>query len=530
MFVEISTKADGKKYAYLTKSVRVGKTVKKERETLGRVLDEKRGIYKSRKRGVFTYNPNTNEYGTPPADFIVKSAKRSRREKLILDFGDSYILSEFIKQNGLNTAIEALDYGNMDSIYAMILYYILCETSNMHADEWMEGNYARILYPDANIYSQRISDLFVAIGDEYSEREFFKKYLLWFKKHFNSSADPNILIDSTGMPNSSHMPLNAVSNHNGVVEDEIRLIYATQKETGMPLYMRYIPGNIQDKTTLAPTIAEIEGYGIKVNSCILDAGYPNYQTMEYLFSQDIHFLSRLGKTCGKLYDFILDEGRTGLEDPENAVLHNGRIMFVKRVEFRLADYCGCDEKYRGYGYLCLDKEVKDVEIDRAARKAAVNNAAVLKKQESKDKRGRPAKKEKEIITGAELLKEKNNAGLFILVSSYEETIENVLSSYAMRDKVEKIFEIDKEQAKLLPLNVEREETLRGHLMITFIAAVVITLMEKELKKIGMSWESCKIIMRNQKGKVFDHYCVVQEANSKLNQVYKQLKITCPIKI
>lgn len=530
MFVEFSTKSNGNKYAYLTKSVRDGKKVKKERITLGRVLDEDKMIFRSRSRGVFTYDPKTDTYGNPPDDFIAEPVKRSRKEKLILDFGDAYILSNFIKANGLEPAVDALGYGNMDSVYAMILYYILCDTANSHAEEWYDGSYARILYPNANIYSQRISDLFTAIGDEYSEREFFKKYLEWFKSNFDNAVDPNILIDSTGMPNSNHMAVNAVSNHNGIVEDEIRLIYATQKETGMPLYMRYIPGNIQDKTTLAPTIAEIESYGIKVSSCVLDAGYPNYQTMEYLFAQNINFLSRLGKTCKKLYNAILDEGREGLEEPENAVLHNGRIMYVKKVAFSLSDYCSCDENFIGYGYVCLDKEVKDCEINRAARKAALNNAEIFKKEQSGQTRGRPPKKEKGVITGTDLLKEANDAGLFILVSSYDETTQNVLSNYAMRDKVEKIFELDKSEAKLLPLNVEKEETLRGHLMITFIASAIITLMERELKMTGMSWESAKIIMRNQKCKVFDTYSVAQEASAKLNKLYKQLKMTCPVKL
>ena len=75
------------------------------------------------------------------------------------------------------SAVEAIGYGNPDTLKAMLLYYILCSTANCHAASWWEGSYARILFPNADLRSQRISDFLMAIGDEYSQREFFGKYL-----------------------------------------------------------------------------------------------------------------------------------------------------------------------------------------------------------------------------------------------------------------------------------------------------------------------------------------------------------------
>ena len=130
-----------------------------------------------------------------------------------------------------------------------------------------------MLYPKANLTSQRISDFLTAIGDEYSYREFFKAYLEYLFKNANRTENAGILIDSTGLPNSIHFPLTAVSNHNGTISNEVRLIYVTQQETGMPIYFRYCPGNVIDVTTLKRTLAELKESGINTKFALLDAGY-----------------------------------------------------------------------------------------------------------------------------------------------------------------------------------------------------------------------------------------------------------------
>ena len=165
---------NGIEYAKLCTSRRDGKNVLKDYTNLGRVLDKEAGLYKSRERGVFSYDLETNTYGKAPAEFVPPST--SRKESLILDFGDVYFLNQFITARGLFPAIDAIGYGNPDTLYAMIAYYAVCSAANCHAQSWWEGSYARIIYPRANLSSQRISDFLVSIGDEYSQREFFREY------------------------------------------------------------------------------------------------------------------------------------------------------------------------------------------------------------------------------------------------------------------------------------------------------------------------------------------------------------------
>lgn len=191
------------------------------------------------------------------------------RPKLILNFGDAFLVDEFIKQSGLDKVLATLEV-NTDTLRSMILYYLTRALPNSHAQDWWEGSCARILYPNAKLDGQGISEFLRDLGDEYTQRTFFKAYFPYcISLHKGKS---NVAIDSTGLPNSIHFPLTAISNHNGEVTGEVRLIYVVHAFTGLPIYFRYIAGNMVDVTTLVRTLRELKACGIDTDWALLDAG------------------------------------------------------------------------------------------------------------------------------------------------------------------------------------------------------------------------------------------------------------------
>lgn len=97
------------------------------------------------------------------------------------------------------------------------------------------------LNPQAVCTSQRLSEQLAKIGSDDSYHDFFVGYLSFMEEAGEDLN--NILIDSTGLPNSIHFPLTAVSTHNGKVSSEVRLIYVTQEKTDIPVYLRYVQGS-----------------------------------------------------------------------------------------------------------------------------------------------------------------------------------------------------------------------------------------------------------------------------------------------
>jgi hypothetical protein len=81
------------------KSVRIGGKVRKTDVVyLGRVIDLDKGIFCNKERGVYTYDVNTGEYGKAAPEYLGSLTNdRRKKEKLILDFGDVYLVDAFIK-------------------------------------------------------------------------------------------------------------------------------------------------------------------------------------------------------------------------------------------------------------------------------------------------------------------------------------------------------------------------------------------------------------------------------------------------
>jgi hypothetical protein len=494
MYIGYDSK-NGVKYAKICSSSRVDGKVITRQKSLGKVLDEEKGIYQNRKLGIFTYDIETDTYGKPDASFVPEPTKRkNHREKLILDFGDTFFLDSYINQKELRSCINAIGYGNPDTLYAMIHYYVLCNFAVSHAAIWYEGSYVSELYPKANLSSQRISDFLASIGDEYSQRKFFTEYL---KLAATRKDGTDILIDSTGLPNSIHFPLTAVTNHNGTISNEVRLIYVLQQETNLPLYFRYCPGNVIDVSTLTTTMLELKAYNINTKFAILDAGYLDNENMEILYKEKVSFLSRM-KENRKLYKQLVAEHIPSIETEENMVRYNSRYAYIKRVE------CEVIEGHKAYAYVCQDIAMKGFSTNKLFARASVKNLGVKEVHDELQKKG-----------------------VFVLFSSRPIAKDKILPTYYARQQIEQIFDIGKNYANMLPLRVHTEETFRGHLMLTFISSVLVKMFQDELKDSVFNPISAFLQLRNQKCKVFDKDIIPQEAVKKVNDIYKKFKLSYP---
>lgn len=94
-------------------------------------------------------------------------------------------------------------------------------------------------------------------------------------------------------------------------------------------------------------------------------------------------------------------------------------------------------------------------------------------------------------------------GAFVLASSRRIAIERILPTYYTRQQIEQIFDIGKNYADMLPIRVQTEETLRGHLLLTFIASVTVKRIQDKLKITSYNPISMFMNLRNQKCKVYD---------------------------
>jgi len=134
-------KKDGTEYAFLYKAKRIDGKKINDVENLGRVVDKAQGIYKNRQRGIFTFTMESGYNELPPD---LETLMENSKEKLILDFGDVFLLNEILKKSGLRSVIETADPANSDTLLALLCQRLLDNGGgNRYAYEWWEGSYAQ---------------------------------------------------------------------------------------------------------------------------------------------------------------------------------------------------------------------------------------------------------------------------------------------------------------------------------------------------------------------------------------------------
>jgi len=490
-------------YASVGVSKRHGKGTYVETVYLGRVLDRERGIYKSRERGIFTYNQATGEFGSVGEEYVAPMQRdgRQRGSRVCVDFGDVFLMDSYLRISGMYTVVDSLEYGNRDTLHAMVLFYILSSLANRNAIHWYEGSAVRLLYPDASLSSQRISDFLAAIGTPERQMTFQKAYINHVMHHYN--ADSNILVDSTGLPNNIHFSLTETNVHNGKISNEVRLIFVVQRSTGLPLYFRPVPGNIVDISTLSRIFLHLDSMGIDISSCLMDAGYNSGDNLDLFYNEDhtskIGFITRIGSGDRTFRELVAQE-LPGMDRKENFVRYEDRYLFIVRRPVKV----GSRKDNPAWMYIGLDCSRMSDEQHKLLKRAVRDSLPMDEVYEA-------------------LL----NGGVFGILSDKEYPCEEILPAYYQRQAAEQIFDIAKNYTKLLPLRTNSEATFNGHLLLSYIAACVVKMVQMHLQSANLFFGSRLACLRNQKCTIYPNRLVTDVPQREANDTYKGLGIKCP---
>ena len=411
-------------------------------------------------------------------------------ENEIVDCGDSYAINEISKTIGLSTIIKN-SFGDFDSIMALICFQIT-EGSAMHnCVDWFDGNIAKILFPTAKISSQKISNLFKILGNHELQVNFFKDYIA---KFFPESC--GVLIDSTALPSAINETINAFGYSSGSIEQNITCLMLVDKHTNLPIYFRAVGGDIADISTIKTTVAEIKKLGLKTDSAILDAGFCSKENLQFMCEEKINFITRLPKSHNAFYDLV-KQTKYMMESSKNAVTYGDRIVFVKSKKVNLY----ANDMY-AHVFLDPSKKAKDTNL--------------LLKNKLDDTL---SKKDKQTLDS-----KVKTAGFFILLSFDDIEKSKVLPSYYTRQYIEQIFGFAKSNNNLLPLRVHSEQSIRGYLMLSFLALIIFIVMRQRVK---MPMDKVLLALRSLKAKFFDNEIIIQEVNKKNKDIMKSLEIIMP---
>lgn len=427
---------------------------------LGLVVDREKNLFWNRKQGYFVFDPITETCSAPEVEDIPDANSfqpdgcKSENPPAYIDFGDAFFLDQLIHGTGYDKVLDAIPFRNRDTLYSMIQFYALDGGASTHALTWYRSSYASYLYPRANLSSQRISDFLKAVGTPEVRRAFLIAHIQYILE--STDEELCVLIDSTGLPNSCDIPITCVSNHEGDVNIEFRMIAVVQKRTGLPLFFEVVAGNIVDITTLEHTITKLGEYGLRVNYIIGDAGYCCPGVVERLLLHGINFMSRLAPQYS-LFKNAVKRHLDKLNDPKTGVKFKGRSVRVYKFLEPIVRDTETGEMKSCFIYLFRDE------------------ASFYSKSSHLYSSPKAAE-----MTCDELAAAAERMGVFAIITTEDLPVEDLLPEYYIRQNIEQYFDFGKNYAKFLPVRQHTPVAINGHLLISFIVTFLVVLIKNRM--------------------------------------------------
>lgn len=412
-------------------------------------------------------------------------------EKLILDFGDGFVLNEFLKTTAIYPLLQSWPVALQDTLRVLFCYRICHTGAMMHAKNWYDGNVLKLLCKKADVASQRISDTLTALGNEHLQRAFFQTYIQQF-----SQTHQGIIIDATSLPNQIHSPVTTWGLSGEEIDKQIRFLLVVDKKTTHPLFFRSLPGNIVDVSTVKNTVQELIQHNIKECFIYHDAGFFSEDNIKEYYTNNINFLTRLPGTR-TLYKELIQQEAKLLESIANGTKYGRRGLFVKE---KIIDLFG----RKAYAYIVLDPKRKGREIERFL----VENLD--------DKEKKQEEQEYDFI----------NNGIMILIASFQLPKEEVVPAYYVRQTAEMLFGFSKDDLGILPLRVHDEQRISGFLFLQFLTLILFVELKNKLGK-KHTVEEMILTLKKLKCKVYENKILISELTKEQKIITEKLGIIVP---
>ena len=275
---------NGSEYVSYAKSIRSGDSVRTEYMYIGKVIDRSTGLFYNRKLGYVVFDDESKTVLPAPAAILPSDALEE--EECILDFGNTFFLDAYMRRKGLMACIESIGCDNVDTLCSLVMHYALTHQSTKHIRCWYEGNYTRELYPEAELGLQDVLDFMDSFGSEESLSRFLDSYFRLvtgrsMDEYGGRETDGEFTISVSNFGKNFKGELPVSSSYKGIPakNKDLRLIMVFQKDTGIPIYFRYVPDRLMQVTGISAMNRRMESLGVGVNFALTDSKYCDFESI-----------------------------------------------------------------------------------------------------------------------------------------------------------------------------------------------------------------------------------------------------------
>ena len=430
----------------------------------------------------------------------------SDKVSLIKKVGITHLLETIATSLGLDEVL-ATSFncqGGFDgSALLYLAYYQVAERRPLYqAYAWMNEHAVPDAINNYDLSSTGTSRLTIRIGKDTAAFETF--FRLWIKK---LNAPSSLIFDTTSVSSYSENLDFAEWGYNRDCESlpQVNISLVSSREASLPLYYRVLPGSIPDVTSLKVTIELLKELGIKDYTSSLDRGFYSSANIRSMLENSIGFVLGASQSSAQTKQLI-KKHQDILRSPRYSIEHNGNI--VRHAVDKWTVDMGKGEETKEldahiyWDYTRQSVKEKDLECklfqwcfksrqDMPQGFATKEEAALWIKENAKNNASllhavmADTKWIIERDTDAIELCAANKGFTVVLTTKRGASGVEILDDYRSRDKVEKLFDILKNENGMHRLNSGNHHAVLGRLFIAFIATIIHTVLENRMKKANL---------------------------------------------
>ncbi len=296
---------------------------------------------------------------------------------------------------------------------------------------------------------------------------------------------------------------------------------------GIPIAHHVFEGNRPDKTTVEEVIEDLrERFSITEIVFVGDRGMLTVENIDTVKSKGNNYILGMHKRNRRIIKFLLEriDKKVECQEIRYADLsegfkkeYNEKLRFIVCYNIQMAELNknSRERNIRKFENLIKETKLKG-ELDKIKEshyklksflskyhitkfyKLTIEKTTKDKTTQSKEKRDDYGKKEEHNIQiekiDSAILAEANLDGRFFIqteVSSQEFNKEEIVKSYKSLQKVEQAFKVIKNEFDIRPVYLRKDNRIRGHVMICYLALLINILLDKKMQEVFPEMENAQ---------------------------------------
>ena len=439
-------------------------------------------------------NPNEKYYEIHKEAISDKPLLIAKEFDNQVHLGASLVMRNIAKKEGLLDILESSFPGKSEILFSLVEYYLIRRDSAAQLYKYyLADHYTKLNYIPSET---ELSKFF----NEYLDHELISEFLSkWMNyrlslKSFTNHID--IDFDSTNR-NVSSRNISLGEYGKAKVDEglpQVNTAYFLDRETGLPIYFDIYYGSIIDMSHCQVALDKIKKIKKDIKGMIvLDRGYFSSNNLDYFSDKGFSFMC-MGKDGLTLSELISIYPKEEISKPINRIYKTiyGLKLIGKPFKNSKKNYF----LYLFYNEADVANEIARIQDDiEYACKFLIG-----KKDENENIQNTYGKRinleydEDKIIIKAtpnyEYIENyKKEFGYFWIVSTEDDTPNNILRSYRFRDMVEKEMKYSKSLSDLDKTFARSDTAFEGKMLLGFISAIIRSSLILTLKPYFLQYSS-----------------------------------------